>query len=135
MIVPARLELCLPENTWSAESRLDWQNILKPSRSPSPNLRRFSPHLSCEIAEANCRPVQWFPPDSRRLSIHFDRFSIILSQFQSISISFSQLQSILISLTRSKRRNVLTTGRWRKQHIINPRMAGCMNRSHPQALN
>ena len=31
-----------------------------------------------------------FPPDSRRLSTHFDRFSVIFNQFQSVSISFSQ---------------------------------------------
>ena len=50
-----------------------------------------------------------FPPDSRRLSIYFDRLSVI-------SISFSQLQSVSIG---QNRRNLLSTGRWGKQHLIN----------------
>ena len=35
-----------------------------------------------------------FPPDSRRLSIHLDRFSVIFSQFQSASVNFNQFQSV-----------------------------------------
>ena len=31
-----------------------------------------------------------FPPDPRRLFIHFDRFFVVLNQFQSASISFNQ---------------------------------------------
>ena len=31
-----------------------------------------------------------FPPDSRRLSIHFDRLSVLFNQFQSASVSFNQ---------------------------------------------
>ena len=31
-----------------------------------------------------------FPPDSRRLSIHFDRFSVIFNQFPSASVNFNQ---------------------------------------------
>ena len=38
-----------------------------------------------------------FPPDSRRLSIHFGRFSVIFNQFQSISVSFSQFQSVSVN--------------------------------------
>ena len=43
-----------------------------------------------------------FPPDSRRLSIHVDRFAVIFNQFQSVSVNFSQFESVLISLIRSK---------------------------------
>ena len=51
----------------------------------------FSPHLPCEMAEANSRRFQWFSP--RFLSI-FNRFPVILNQFQSILISFNQFQSV-----------------------------------------
>ena len=55
-----------------------------------------------------------FPPDSGRRSIHSDRFSVFFNQFQSVSISFNQFQSVSIC---QKRRNLLTTGRWGKQHV------------------
>ena len=76
----------------------------------------FSPHLPCEMAEANFRQFQWFSP--RFLSI-FNRFRWIschFSQFQSILVSFNQFQSVWLG---QKRRNWLTTGRWGKQHLKN----------------
>ena len=52
----------------------------------------FTPHLlPCEISEANFfGNFNGFLPDSRRLSLHFDRFSVIFNLSQSDSISFSQ---------------------------------------------
>ena len=43
----------------------------------------FSPHLPCEIAEANFRRfwMFFFLPDSCRLSIQFDRFSVTFNPF------------------------------------------------------
>ena len=71
----------------------DWK-VLKwlfpPWQNNPIKLGVFWPHLPCEIAEANFRPFQGFSPDSRRLSIRFDRFSVIFSQFQSASISLNQ---------------------------------------------
>ena len=59
-------------------------------------LRVFSPHVPCEISEANFRQFQWV-------------FPLVLVDFQSIStdllsfsVSLNQFQSILVSLTRSK---------------------------------
>ena len=75
----------------------------------------FSTHLPCEIAETDFRQFfNRFHSDSCRLSIHFDRFSVIFNQFQSVSISFNQFQSVWLG---QKRRNLLTTGRWGKQHV------------------
>ena len=71
----------------------------------------FSPHLPCEMAEANFRRFQWFSP--RFLSI-FTGFPVIFNQFQSASVSFNQFQSVWLG---RKRRNLLTTGRWGKQHL------------------
>ena len=57
-----------------------------------------SPHLPCDISEANVRGnFNGSPPDSRRLSIHFGRFSVIFSlyhtsQFQSASVNCNQSQ-------------------------------------------
>ena len=69
-----------------------------------PFFKRFSPHLPCETPKPP--PIfgdfDGFSPDSRRLSIHFVRFSVIFNQFRSASISFNQLSSGSISLTRSK---------------------------------
>ena len=58
-----------------------------------------------------------FPPilvDFQLISIDFLSFSISLSQFQSVLISFNQFQSVWLG---QKRRNLLTTGRWGKQHL------------------
>ena len=44
--------------------------------------------------------VNGFPPDSCRLSIHFDRFSVVFNLPQSVSISFNQFQSIIISFNQ-----------------------------------
>ena len=41
-----------------------------------------------------------FPPDSRRLSVHFYRFSVVFNQFQSVLINFNKFESILISFNQ-----------------------------------
>ena len=48
----------------------------------------FSPHLPCEIAEANFRRFQWF---ARRFSSTFNPFRPIFCSFQSVSVIFNQL--------------------------------------------
>ena len=64
------------------------------SHSPTETSRHFPPHLPCEISEADFRQVNGFAPDSRRLSIHFDRFSVVFHHFQSVSISLSQFNQL-----------------------------------------
>ena len=53
--------------------------------------------------------------DFQSISIDFLAFSISLSQPESILIHLNQFQSVWLS---QKRRNLLTTGRWGKQHVI-----------------
>ena len=59
--------------------------------------------VPCEISAATFWQFQ-FPPNSHRLSIHFDRFSVIFNHFQSISISL--ISSISISLTGHRNKHV-----------------------------
>ena len=49
----------------------------------------FSPHIPCEISDANYLEICMLSPQGG-LSIAFGRFSVILIHFQSVSISFSQ---------------------------------------------
>ena len=53
----------------------------------TPNLSVFSPHLPCEMAEANFRRFQRFSP---RFLSTFYPFRSIFCHFQSVSVSFSQ---------------------------------------------
>ena len=75
------------------------------------NFRCFFASPSTWIAEPNFGDFNGFPPDSRRLSSDFDRFSVIFTQFQSASIDFNQFQSVWLG---QKRWSCLTTGRWGK---------------------
>ena len=50
----------------------------------------FHPTLHAKSPMTIFGDFNGLPPDSRRLSIHFDRCSVILNQFQSFSISFNQ---------------------------------------------
>ena len=52
--------------------------------------------------------------DFQSISFDFLSFSISFSQLQSVLINFNQFQSVWLS---QKRRNLLTTGRWGKQHV------------------
>ena len=57
--------------------------------------------------------------DFQSVSIDFLSFSISFSQLQSILINFNQFQSVWLG---QKRRNLLTTGRWGKQHVTFPQI-------------
>ena len=64
-----------------------------------------------------CDDFNGFPIlfDFQSISIDFLSFSISFSQFQSVLINVNQFQSVWFG---QKRRNLLTTGRWGKQHVI-----------------
>ena len=64
--------------------------------------------------------------DFQSISIDFWSFSTSFSQFQSILINFNQFQSVWLS---QKRRNLLTTGRWGKQHLMNARRISASSQS------
>ena len=89
-----------------------------PSRTAEDGVRCFFAPPSMRNRRSQFQAISMgFPPDFRRLSIHFDRFwsfSTSFSQFQSILINFTQFQSVWLS---QKRRTLLTTGRWGKQHL------------------
>ena len=78
------------------------------------NSRCFFASPSTWIAEPNFGDFNGFPPDSRRLSSDFDRFSVIFNQIQSVSIDFNQFQSVWLG---QKRWSCLTTGRWGKNTL------------------
>ena len=58
-----------------------------------------------------------FPQILCRFSIDFDWFSVIFNQFQAASVNFNQFNQFQSVWLGQKRRNLLTTGRWGKQHL------------------
>ena len=56
-----------------------------------PLLGVFHPTFHAKSPKPIFGDFNGFPPYSRRLFIHVDRFSIIFNQFQSVSISFNQV--------------------------------------------
>ena len=100
-------------NLWAQGFHLLLQN-------PGPQKVRcfFRPTFHAKWSKPIFDDFNGFPPDSCRLSIDFEinflSFSISFSQFQSILIIFNQFQSVWLG---QKRRNLLTTGRWWKQHL------------------
>ena len=96
-----------------------------------PILDVFGPHLPCEMAETNFRRFQLdFPQilvDLQFVSIDSLLFSISFSHFRLVLINFNQFQSVGLG---QKRRNLLTPGRWGKEHVthiyyaLNPSLRG-----------
>ena len=62
----------------------------KAGHSPAKSmLGVFYPTLDAKSPKPIFGDFNGFPPDSGRISIHFDRFSVIFNQFQPVSISFN----------------------------------------------
>ena len=80
------------ENLWKSSSHfspVSYKNFARISLwgAEGTKHQKSKVYETWEIAEANFRKFQSFSPDFRRLLIHFDRFSFIFNQFQSVSIS------------------------------------------------
>ena len=94
----------------------------------------FGPTFHAKSRKPIFGDFKGFSPDSRRLSIRFNRFSVIFKQFQSASINFNQFLSVSISLTRSKKQEFINNRKVGKQHVNIP-PSQTFRKSCPQDRN